>query len=143
MKILSQNGEVAQVAQVHQGQLFADVGFSLNQMGWTGVDALVRLLGGHQALRVQAEGVVLHIFTQANSPADGNFNWAKAFPYEQNYKKAWGVSEADHTMSAPRLEIRNVSKVFAGTVALSRVSLELQAARSTPLSERTARVNPL
>jgi ribose transport system ATP-binding protein len=30
-------------------------------------------------------------------------------------------------MSAPRLEVRNVSKVFAGTVALSRVSLELQA----------------
>ena len=37
------------------------------------------------------------------------------------------LAEADHTMSAPRLEIRNVSKVFAGTVALSRVSLELQA----------------
>jgi ribose transport system substrate-binding protein len=92
VKILSQNGEVAQVAQVHQGQLFADVGFSLNQMGWTGVDALVRLLGGHPALPVQDEGVVLHIFTQSNAPADGNFNWAKAFPYEQNYKKAWGVS---------------------------------------------------
>ena len=91
VKILSQNGEVAQVAQVHQGQLFADVGFSLNQMGWTGVDALVRLLGGHQALPVQDEGVVLHIFTQSNSPANGNFNWAKAFPYEQEYKKAWGV----------------------------------------------------
>ena len=92
VKILSQNGEVAQVAQVHQGQLFADVGFSLNQMGWTGVDALVRLLSGHPALPVQEEGVVLHIFTQANAPADGNFDWAKAFPYEQNYKKAWGVS---------------------------------------------------
>ena len=37
------------------------------------------------------------------------------------------LAEADHTMPAPRLEVRNVSKVFAGTVALSRVSLELQA----------------
>jgi ABC-type sugar transport system substrate-binding protein len=91
VKVISQNGEVEEVAAVHSGQLFADVGFSLNQMGWTGVDALVRLLAGKPALPVQDEGVVLHIFTQSNAPANGNFNWAAAFPYEQNYEKAWGV----------------------------------------------------
>ena len=91
VKVISQNGEVEEVAAVHSGGLFADVGFSLNQMGWTGVDALVRLLAGKQALPVNDEGVVLHVFTQSNAPANGNFNWAAAFPYEENYKKAWGV----------------------------------------------------
>lgn len=91
VRIISQNGEVEEVAAVHKGQLFADVGFSLNQMGWTGVDALVRLFANQKALPVQKEGVILHIFTQKNAPGSGNFNWAKAFPYEQEYKKAWGV----------------------------------------------------
>jgi ribose transport system substrate-binding protein len=91
VKILSENGEKEQVAAVAAGQLFADVGFSLNQMGWTGADALVRLFAGEKALPIEKQGVVMKLFTKANAPADGNFDWAKAFPFEQEYKKAWGV----------------------------------------------------
>ena len=37
------------------------------------------------------------------------------------------LAEADPIAPAPRLEVRGISKVFAGTVALNRVSLEVQA----------------
>ena len=54
-------------------------------------DALVRLFAGEKALPIEKQGVVMKLFTKANAPKDGNFDWAANFPFEQEYKKAWGV----------------------------------------------------
>jgi ABC-type sugar transport system substrate-binding protein len=89
--VTSENGEKEQIAMVQRKQLWLDVGFSLNQMGWTGADALVRLLAGQPALPIEKQGVVLRIFNQSNAPASGDYDWGANFPYEQQYKKAWGV----------------------------------------------------
>lgn len=91
VKVMSKNGEAQEVGLVAKGDLAVDVGYGLDQVGWVGVDELVRLLASQPPLPIEKEGMVWHIFTKSNSAADGSYDWAKAFPYDVQYKKAWGV----------------------------------------------------
>ena len=91
VKVMSKNGEAEEVGLVARGALALDVGYGLDQVGWVGVDELIRLLDNQPTVPLEKEGMVWHIFAKSNSPADGSYDWAKAFPYDQMYKKAWGV----------------------------------------------------
>lgn len=91
VKVLSNNAEKQNLAFVAKGQQAEDNGQSIQWSGWAAIDQTIRLLSGQKALPDFGEGVSIKVFTKANAPASGNFDWTKVIDYVGQYKKLWGL----------------------------------------------------
>ena len=91
IQVLSNNGEKQQLAFVANGQMRVDSGVAVAYTGYAAIDQTIRLLAGEKALPDYQQGVPIHLFTKANAPKDGVFNWNTLVDAPSQYKKLWGL----------------------------------------------------
>ena len=89
-KVVSKNNDPVNVAFVHKGELYAEMGASSNWGGWATVDVAARMLAGVRVPGTYEENLPEHVFVRENAPASGEIDWTKLYDYKTKYLQLWG-----------------------------------------------------
>lgn len=96
VKVASANGSLSALQMVGSGQLLADVGYSAAYLGWTYVDAVVRLLNDETVPEYYPS--VIRVFTEDNigdleltPEAEASVDWYGSDAYQDMFSELWGV----------------------------------------------------
>jgi ribose transport system substrate-binding protein len=94
IKIVSNNAQLPdmQAIATKKDQEVADVGASIERMGWATVDQIARLLTGHQPV---TDDQPLRLFTTENidevNLKKPSYTWYGPFDFKSYYRKLWGL----------------------------------------------------
>jgi ABC-type sugar transport system substrate-binding protein len=92
VKIVAKDGDSVGLSAIASGGSSMNAGVSLQWVAYAGVDQIIRGLAKEPYLKAEELGLGVHLFTKADSPADGNADYTKFLDYVSEYKKLWGLS---------------------------------------------------
>ena len=92
VKVVSKDGDEIGLQAIASGGSSANAGVSLEWVAYAGVDEAIRGVTKSGYTPTESLGLGVHLFTTANTPADGAADYTQFFDYKAKYLELWGVS---------------------------------------------------
>jgi ribose transport system substrate-binding protein len=90
VKVVTKDGDAVGLSAVVKGDSPYLPGVGLDWVAYAGIDQVARGLAGDAYVAAEKTGLGVHLWTQADTAADGSSDYTKWVDFKSEYKRLWG-----------------------------------------------------
>ena len=90
VKVVTKDGDAVGLGAVVKGDSPYLPGVGLDWVAYAGIDQVARGLAGDAYVAAEKTGLGVHLWTQADTAADGSSDYTKWVDFKSEYKRLWG-----------------------------------------------------
>jgi ribose transport system substrate-binding protein len=91
VKVVAKDGDAFALGLVAKGDSPFNAGVGLDWVAYAGIDQVARGLAGDTYVSGESTGLGIHLWTTADSQADGSSDYTQWLDFKAQYKTLWGV----------------------------------------------------
>jgi len=91
VKVIAKDGDAFALGLVAKGDSPFNAGVGLDWVAYAGIDQVARGLAGDAYVDGESTGLGIHLWTTADSQADGSSDYTQWLDFKAQYKTLWGV----------------------------------------------------
>jgi ABC-type sugar transport system substrate-binding protein len=91
VKVVAKDGDAFALGLVAKGDSPFNAGVGLDWVAYAGIDQVARGLAGDAYVDGESTGLGIHLWTTADSQADGSSDYTQWLDFKAQYKTLWGV----------------------------------------------------
>ena len=92
VKVVTKDGDAVGLGAVVKGESPFLPGVGLDWVAYAGIDQVARGLAGDAYVAAEKTGLGVHLWTQADTAADGSSDYTKWVDFKSEYMRLWGKS---------------------------------------------------